>query len=209
MNRIKNIAVALVFLCIVALGIYAYIMQAELEKERLEDERIKIENTRAILSSIDYAAGLTLVSSRYSEVYQNTDYKWFDLPGLRRKIFIHVQAEATAGFNLDSIKAEINNTEKKINITKMPLAEVLQISYDYNYYDLESETFADEITPNYLNEQQTKIRSIIEEAIKNDNLIYKTNQEFINRIENLNEFAKSTGWKIEIADQNWQQKYAQ
>jgi hypothetical protein len=156
-----------------------------------------------MIKGIEYAAGLSLVRASFSEVWSSKDFNHFDMPGMRRQIFIHTIAEAVAGFSLDSLEIEIDESKKIINITKMPSARIQHVSHDFNYYNLTSELFAEDITPEFLNEQQEEIKKVIDMRIESSGILYEAERQFIDRLETLNTFTEPLGWMIKIRDKEW------
>lgn len=193
-SSITNILLILVICLNVVIGSFLYFNSDAPKGER---------HMHGMIKGVTFAAGLSLVRANFSEVFSSKDFTYFDMPGLRRQVFIYTEAEAVAGFNLDSLQIEIEEEKKRINITKMPFAKIQHVSYDFNYYNLTSDLFAEDITSEFLNQQQEEIKEVIAIRIDESGITGQAEMQFIDRIETLNAFAEPLGWMIKITDKKW------
>lgn len=197
-----------VLVLLILSGIVFYYSFSERENEKLEqEEKVKLEFSQAILNSIEHSAGLSLVTANFSNVYTQKDYYLFNIPGFQRKTIIDARVSATAGFNLDSIQIQVCVDDNKIEIVKMPVAKILHTAYNFNYLNMDQDLFADQISTEYLNTNQEKIKESLDNIVNSSDLVYSANREFIDRLEILNNIIKLTGWQVEIVDQDWEKNY--
>ena len=122
-----------------------------------------------------------------------------NLPGFRKKALLKTVSTAAAGIDMEGMKIEFDEEEKKVVIQNMPEVEILYVTSQYTYYDL-SEGIFNNFTKKELNALNTTADSIMMEKIKSSDLLDRANAQNNELFELLNEICKSGGWELVIRD---------
>ena len=89
-----------------------------------------------LLERIRKVAKLTTVEGQFSEIYEKTSFKYFDISPFQKKVLVRVKATVAAGFDFDHLSLEIDSLHKVIYINSLPDPQILSIDHDLDYYDI-------------------------------------------------------------------------
>lgn len=156
------------------------------------------EHKSALMERIEKVFKLIAVEGHISEIYSYKDYYYYDISPFRKKALIRVNAKVSVGYDFESVKIDIDETEKLIYIGSIPEAEILSLDHELEYYDLDEGTFnnfsGDELTK--LNESAKKYAH---EKAKESDLFDQAEEQKADVLDMIKYFAESQGYSIEIA----------
>lgn len=132
--------------------------------KRMQSERVKtVHNADLVLENIRKVWKLSTVEATVSEIYQFGDTYAYNISPFTKSMLVRVKAHLLAGFDLDSLQIDVNESGRSVRISRFPEAEILSVDHDLTYYDIKEGTFNSFSPADF-----TKIQQAAKDSIKND-----------------------------------------
>lgn len=160
----------------------------------------KSENTTIILEKIKTVTKLISVEGQFSELYsykESYDYDFFNL--FSKKIILRVTAKVSVGYDFEKVNISVDSLSKTVTLNELPLAEILSIDHDIDYYDISEGTFAS-FKPEEYNSIQRKAKELIAAKAKETPLLAAAEKQKTEYIKMIEMALLSGGWKLKIND---------
>ena len=191
MKLLRNIA--LIFLLVFALfGMYSIF-----DKYAAFGESKTIENHEVLLEKIHTVLKLVTIEGDFSEIYDYKDYVVTDAWPFRKTAIIKVNAKVAVGYNLENLKVHIDETNRTVQITNFPEAEIISIEHDLEYYDMKQGLF-NVITTEDVTQMSEQAKKFIEEKALKSELFNRVDQRQTEVEGMLGFIFQNTGWKLEV-----------
>jgi len=149
-----------------------------------------------LLESVKNVLKLGTVEGNFSEIYSYTDYNYYDISLLRKKVLIRVKAKVLVGFNLDNLQINIDHQAKKVRLGKIPPAEILAIDHNLDYYDITEGVFNSFGRDDH-NMLQRETKGMIRKKAMTSDLFSRAEAELNQHLKVLEDLLKGSGWEIE------------
>jgi hypothetical protein len=141
---------------------------------------------------------MIVAEQMYSDVYSHKNSRY--IPGLQdffsfdKRVLLLVNAKVQATYDLSKLKIEIDSTDKKIIIQKVPDLEI-QTYPDVKFYDLEQSSL-NSFGKDELNKIQENAIKHIEKSIEKEILEKEAHAQLIENLGNLYLLGKAYGWEV-------------
>jgi len=163
----------------------------------LKMETVSSQDSSILLERINKVYKMVLVEGEFTELLSHRDYYGYDLPGFRKKAIIKIQAKVLAGYNLDSLKIVVDETNKVLKLQKWPSPEILAIDSDISYYDIDNGWF-NSFTPEELTKLTRDGKDLIRKKAEESTLLPTAEKQAIQMLEMIQLLAESSGYRVEI-----------
>lgn len=187
---IKYLIVVLLILISAVAGIF-YGQKLKLFKNH------EVEKVEVVMERVAKVFKMVAVEGYVSEIYEDKQYRQWDINILRKKAMVRVKAKVSIGYDFEKAKFEVDESNKEIVIRNFPEPEILSIDHDLDYYDLEEGLFnsfdADDLTK--INE---KAKKYAVEMIKSGELFEEAESQKNKITELLSTLIGPSGWKITV-----------
>ena len=162
-------------------------------------ERKIQEQNSAILEKVKQVAKLITVEGYFSEIYDYKDYYGYDWKIFRKKALLRVKAKVSVGYDLGEMKYTSIPDQKKIVITELPIAEIISIDHDLDYYDISEGTFNSFSREDY-NRLNAQAKSYIQKVALESGLLEQAETQGKEFLETIRFLIEGSGWVLEIKD---------
>lgn len=141
---------------------------------------------------------MIVAEQTYSDVYSHKNSRY--IPGLQdffsfdKRVLLLVNAKVQATYDLSKLEIEIDSTDKKIIIQKVPNLEI-QTYPDVKFYDLEQSSL-NSFGKDELNKIQENAIQHIEKSIEKEKLEKEAHAQLIENLGNLYLLGKAYGWEV-------------
>ena len=156
-------------------------------------------DSTVMLEKIKDVFKLVFVEAHFSELYSQKDYNWFDISPFRKSAIIRIQANVTAGVDMDSSRIDINEKNKTIRLRFNQQPVILYMDHSLDYYDLQQGTF-NSFSSSELTEIELKAKETIRKKAMESDLLQRASKKRDDMIRILNQMVQSLGWKLVIED---------
>lgn len=150
-----------------------------------------------LLESVKNVMKLGTIEGNFIEFYRYENIKHLDISMFRKKAFIRVKAKVLVGFNLDSLKINIDHSTKKITIGSIPQAEILSVDHSLYYFDIDEGVF-NSFDRNDYNMFQKVTKEKIRKKAEGSDLIQKAETELKQHLKVYAKIFEEAGWKLEF-----------
>jgi len=172
---------------IVMSGYYGY-------KFSLVEKHTEIKK-EVLLERIKNVIKLGTVEGVFSEIYNYSDYYYYDISPFRKKALIRIRATVLVGYNLDSFDIKINQFNKKVIIRGFTGPEILSIDHEMDYYDITEGSF-NTFTKEDYNMLQKQSKDFIRKKAEESDLFESADRQLQEHISLLEWLLKESGWEI-------------
>ncbi|NNG09448.1 MAG: DUF4230 domain-containing protein [Arenibacter sp.] len=151
-----------------------------------------------LLDKIKSVCKLITVEGDFAEIYryENTKERFLSLVSSKKKALIVINAKAHIGFDLKKVQLHADNDKKKIILTNFPQPEILSISPELQFYDIQNGLF-NAFTPADLTKLNAEARQHIQEKIPESGLMDTANKEALEAILLIEKIVETIGWKLD------------
>lgn len=156
-------------------------------------------DSTVVLERIKDVFKLVFVEANFNELYSHKDYHWIDISPFRKSAVIRIQANVTAGVNMDSSSIFVDENSKTIRLKFDHRPVLLYTDHKLDYYDLHQGTF-NSFTSSELTSIQDKAKEIIRSKAIETDLLPRAGLKRDEMIDILNQLVKSLGWRLIIED---------
>lgn len=156
------------------------------------------ENSTVLLERVQKVCKLVAAEGHFSEIYNYKDYYYYDLPFLRKKALIRVNARVSMGYDFEKMEFQIDEQNRTISITNIPEPEILSIDHDLEYYDLDDGVF-NSFSPEELTQLNDRAKAFIEDQAATSDLYEESIAQKDELLEGLEMMILASGWKLEAA----------
>ena len=166
--------------------------------EHKKDNRELLEaNTALIQKELKNVGKLIVTEGSYAQVFSYNDSKdlLYGLTYARKKALIVVNAKASISYDLSKVQTEIDETAKKVTITKIPEPE-LSINPNIEYYDL-TQDYLNQFTASDYNKIKTRIEKSLRKKIEASELQTNAENRLISELQKIYILTNSLGWTLE------------
>ncbi|MBK6477576.1 MAG: DUF4230 domain-containing protein [Saprospiraceae bacterium] len=150
-----------------------------------------------LLERIRKVAKLTTVEGQFSEIYEKTSFKYFDISPFQKKVLVRVKATVAAGFDFDHLSLEIDSLHKVIYINSLPDPQILSIDHDLDYYDISEGLFTSFTVQDY-NQIQVEAKALIKQKASESQLLSEAGVQGQEFLEMVRLIAQSAGWELKV-----------
>ncbi|MEZ4907334.1 MAG: DUF4230 domain-containing protein [Saprospiraceae bacterium] len=190
MKSIKTIFITVISLMILGIVWYSGFRYSFVKKNVNINQDIILEQVKNVIK-------LGTVEGYFSEIYDYQDYYGLDLSIFRKKALIRVKAKILAGFNLDSIKINIDEKSKTVFIENVPPPSILSIEHNLDYYDITEGTF-NSFTKDDYNNMNSQAKKLVKKTALKSGILTKAKEQLDTHIELLKSIINNYGWQIKI-----------
>jgi len=151
-----------------------------------------------LLDKIKSVCKLITVEGDFAEIYQyeNTKERFLSLVSSKKKALIIINAKAHIGFDLKKLQMYADNDKKKIILTNFPQPEILSISPELQFYDIQNGLF-NSFTPKDLTSLNMEAKQHIKDKIPQSGLMDTANKEALEAVLLIEKIVETIGWKLD------------
>ena len=163
-----------------------------------------------VIEQLKNVVKLGTVEGYFTEIYSHKDYYGPDLSFFTKKALIRVKAKILAGYDLESIKIDVDEKSRTVLISNLSEPQILSIDHDLDYYDITEGMFNSFKTSDYNRMNRQAKDYVIRIAVKSG-LMEKAKAQLYSHIEFLRILLGNYGWEliieeIEFSEQNEKHK---
>lgn len=158
---------------------------------------IKEEQVVLMLEKVKKVFKITTVEGQVSEIFSHKEYYGYNLFPFRKEMLIRAVANVSVGYDLDSIKINVDERNKKILISSFGNPRILSIDHELDYYDIKQGLF-NNFSPKDYTKIQKRIKDMLNEKANNATLFKKAEEQKMTIIKSLNDLASFYNWSIEL-----------
>jgi hypothetical protein len=165
--------------------------------DKKEDKITLLENSALIQKQIKNVGKLVVTEGHFSEVfsYQNSKAIFGDLFEAEKKALVVVNANVTIGYDLSKIEYEINESTKTLQILSIPKEEI-NISPDFEYYDIQAD-FLNQFDAKDYNEIKETVKKSLMKKVEESELKSNAKNRLISELAKFYILTSSLGWTLE------------
>ncbi|MCM4172419.1 DUF4230 domain-containing protein [Arenibacter sp. TNZ] len=151
-----------------------------------------------LLDKIKSVCKLITVEGDFAEIYryENTKERFLSLVSSKKKALIIINAKAHIGFDLKKLQMHADNDKKKIILTNFPQPEILSISPELQFYDIQNGLF-NSFTPTDLTSLNMEAKKHIMDKIPQSGLLDTANKEALEAVLLIEKIVETIGWKLD------------
>lgn len=150
-----------------------------------------------VLEQIKNVVKLGTVEGYFSEVYDYKEHFGPELSFFTKKALIRVKAKILAGFDLESIKINVDEKARTVTISNIPDPQIISIEHDLDYYDITEGIFNSFTTEDY-NRMNVQAKAYIKNVALKSGLMENSKSQLDSHLQVLKVLMNSYGWKLEI-----------
>ncbi len=184
---------------------FAFALGVFVAKKIYKPESNAIHDSTVILEKIKDVFKLVFVEAHFNELYTHKEYNWFDISPFRKSAIIRIQANVTAGVNMDSSSIYIDEANKSITLRFDQRPVILYMDHSLDYYDLQQGTF-NSFTSTELTTLQDKAREIIRNKAVQSDLLPRAATKRDEMISTINQLVQTFGWKLIVVNSEGNEK---
>lgn len=188
MEFLKKIVLLLIGIAIgvtLLLGFYRYQLTKTVSKQ----------DATLLLQNIERVCKLVTVEGNVSNILDHTDYVGFDVYPFRKKAILKVDAKVSAGYDLEKLAFNIDESTRLITIKNFPQAEILAIDTDVQYYDL-SESIFNSFDEKELTDLNATAKDLVRLKAYNSQLMQEAESKAMEVLDIIRLIAEAAGWTV-------------
>jgi len=153
-----------------------------------------------LLDKIKSVCKLITVEGDFAEIYryENTKERFLSLVSSKKKALIIINAKAHIGFDLKKLQMYADNDKKRIILTNFPQPEILSISPELQFYDIQNGLF-NSFTPTDLTSLNMEAKQHIRDKIPQSGLMDTANKEALEAVLLVEKIVETIGWKLDYS----------
>lgn len=152
-------------------------------------------NSEVLLENIKKVCKLTTVEGEFTDILDHKEYVRFDFYPFQKKAILKVKAKVAAGYNLEQLNFEIDESTHQIVVSQFPEAEILSVDTDIQYFDI-SEGIFNSFTEEELTELNVMAKDLITLKAYNSILLKDAEVKAFELLESLRLIAESFDWQL-------------
>lgn len=160
--------------------------------KRSADQEITI-----LLENIKEVTKLINIEAEFSEIFKHEEYYGLDWTPFKKRALIRVQSKVLIGTDFTNIKFIFDIDNKIIQISSLPVSEILAIDNTLDYYDIQQGTFNSFTAKDY-NELNRKAREAIRTKILESDIMKRSDQRRDQVLQSFGAVVKEMGWTLQI-----------
>lgn len=186
------------FLGLILGAISMYWMFSFLRKKRSKE--LTEHQSTILLDKIKSVCKLITVEGDFAEIYryENTRERFLSLVSSKKKALIVINAKVHIGFDLKKVQMYADNEKKKIILTNFPQPEIMSISPDLQFYDIQNGLF-NSFTPTDLTSLNQEAKKHIKDKIPESGLMDTANKEALEAVLLIEKIVETIGWKLDYS----------
>ncbi|MEO5581978.1 MAG: DUF4230 domain-containing protein [Saprospiraceae bacterium] len=155
------------------------------------------QSATILLEHIQKVAKLTTVEGSFSEIYEKSSFKYFDISPFQKKVLVRVKAKVSAGYDFNQMSIEVDSTSKSIWINALPEPQILSIDHDLDYYDVSEGLFTSLDRTDY-NQIQIDAKELIRKKALESNLLAEAQAQGNDFMDMIKFIVESSGWQLKF-----------
>lgn len=185
---------ALFVISIIAISFVAgwYINQYLVNRQSEETSSV------VLLEKMKEVCKLVTVEGSFSELYTHEDYNYYDFYPFRKKALLKINAQVTAGYNLEEVTFNVDEVGKVVYISNMPDPEIMSVDTKISYYDLSEGTF-NTFSGKDLTELNRNARNFMVVKAKSSSLLDQAKKEGEKTMHLVTLFLEQAGYKVQLS----------
>lgn len=186
------------FLGLILGAITMYWMFSFLRKKRSKE--LTEHQSTVLLDKIKSVCKLITVEGDFAEIYryENTKERFLSLVSSKKKALIIINAKVHIGFDLKKVQMYADNEKKRIILTNFPQPEIMSISPDLQFYDIQNGLF-NSFTPTDLTALNQEAKKHIQDKIPESGLMATANKEALEAVLLIENIVETIGWKLDYS----------
>jgi len=186
------------FLGLILGGISMYWMFSFFRKKR--NKELTEHQSTILLDKIKSVCKLITVEGDFAEIYryENTKERFLSLVSSKKKALIIINAKVHIGFDLKKVQLHADNEKKKIILTNFPQPEIMSISPELQFYDIQNGLF-NSFTPTDLTSLNLEAKKHIHDKIPESGLMDTANKEALEAVLLIEKIVETIGWKLDYS----------
>ena len=179
-------------------GISMYWMFSYFRKKR--NKELTEHQSTILLDKIKSVCKLITVEGDFAEIYryENTKERFLSLVSSKKKALIIINAKVHIGFDLKKVQMHADNEKKKIILTNFPQPEIMSISPDLQFYDIQNGLF-NSFTPTDLTSLNLEAKKHIRDKVPESGLMDTANKEALEAVLLIEKIVETIGWKLDYS----------
>ena len=152
------------------------------------------------MNRIKSVCKLITVEGDFAEIYryENTKERFLSLVSSKKKALIIINAKVHIGFDLKKVQMHADNEKKKIILTNFPQPEIMSISPDLQFYDIQNGLF-NSFTPTDLTSLNLEAKKHIRDKVPESGLMDTANKEALEAVLLIEKIVETIGWKLDYS----------
>jgi len=179
-------------------GISMYWMFSYFRQKR--NKELTEHQSTILLDKIKSVCKLITVEGDFAEIYryENTKERFLSLVSSKKKALIIINAKVHIGFDLKKVQMHADNEKKKIILTNFPQPEIMSISPDLQFYDIQNGLF-NSFTPTDLTSLNLEAKKHIRDKVPESGLMDTANKEALEAVLLIEKIVETIGWKLDYS----------
>lgn len=158
-----------------------------------------------VLEQVKNVVKLGTVEGYFTEIYSHKDYYGPDLGFFTKKALIRVKAKILAGYNLETLKIDVDEKSKTVLISNLSAPQILSIDHDLDYYDITEGMFNSFKTSDYNRMNRQAKEYVIKVAVKSG-LLENAKTQFYSHLDFLRILLGNYGWELIIEEREFSEQ---
>ncbi|HUH48132.1 MAG TPA: DUF4230 domain-containing protein, partial [Arenibacter sp.] len=186
------------FLGLILGGISMYWVFSFFRKKRSKE--LTEHQSVILLDKIKSVCKLITVEGDFAEIYryENTRERFLSLVSSKKKALIIINAKVHIGFDLKKVQLHADNEKKKIILTNFPQPEIMSISPELQFYDIQNGLF-NAFTPTDLTSLNLEAKKHIHDKVPESGLMDTANKEALEAVLLIEKIVETIGWKLDYS----------
>jgi hypothetical protein len=161
------------------------------------------ESSIVLLEKIKTVCKLVTAEGEFAEIYEyeNSFAKSIPLLGneylFGKKALIRVKAKVSVGYDLSKVNMEPNDKSRTLVISNLPVAEIISVEHDLDYYDLTAGLFNQFSTEDY-NRMNANAKEFIVSQVHKSSLMQAADDKRDELIGVIRYMVEQAGWTVLI-----------
>lgn len=133
----NTIVIIILLFAGIVIGVFCMNLKQRIKDRFAKKKELAHESSTAIMSEIEYVFKIVLIDFHYSKIHEFKDKKkkFFQR---RKKALLIVNARVSIGFDFNKSKDDLIIDENNhVKFKKIPEPEIISITPEYKYYDVE------------------------------------------------------------------------
>jgi len=189
-SYIKYIIIAFLILLAAIVGMF-YGQKLEFFKTH------EVEKVEVVMERVAKVFKMVAVEGYVSEIYEDKQYRGWDINVLRKKAMVRVKAKVSVGYDFEKARFDIDEKNKQIVISNFPEPEILSIDHDLDYYDLDEGLF-NSFDEEDLTKINTKAKKYAIKMIQAGELFEEAAEQKSKIVELLDALVGPSGWQVTL-----------
>lgn len=166
------------------------------------NERVAINESTVLLERVRKVCKLVTVEGDIMETYKGGDIKNFTfyLPfpttvPVTKQAIINVKGTVMVGYDLQQMKIEMDETNKRMLISNLPEPSVLSVDHEISYYNIE-ESWFNSFSANDFTKLNKEAKAKLKAAAESGTLIAEARQQGMQLFDIIQFMAEASGWTV-------------